>query len=290
MVALMAVDLPSTLIAATVEVEQALPDGRRIIGTGFLISDPTPDGRPRTVLVTANHVLNRMPGTEAHIGYRLQGKDGGWIFDPQPVSIRRNGHELWTHHPSRDVAVLSVKAPPAFTQAAIPLAWLAGGDTFSRYGVGPGDEMMVLGYPQGLSANAAGFPILRSGRVASPIDPPQVSPTFLLDFRVFPGNSGGPVFMAAPARDVPGQGAPEPAQFIAGLLTQQVELNNERLEIGIVTEASFIRETLGLLDKVKLPAEQAEPASEAAQPASATQQPATPQPRSRAIVGTAVSE
>jgi hypothetical protein len=40
--------------------------------------------------------------------------------------------------------------------------------------------------------------------------------------------------------------APAPG-FIAGLLTQQVELNNERLEIGIVTHAKYIRETIDLL-------------------------------------------
>jgi hypothetical protein len=35
-------------------------------------------------------------------------------------------------------------------------------------------------------------------------------------------------------------------EFIAGLLTQQVELNSERLEIGIVTHAKYIRETIAL--------------------------------------------
>ena len=143
--------------------------------------------------------------------------------------------------PTSDVAVIEVVAPPQFARAAIPLAWLAGGDVFSSASVGPGDEMMVLGYPQGLSANAAGFPILRSGRIASPIDAVAVSPTFLLDFHVFPGNSGGPVFMA-PTRTE----ATNPV--VMGMLTQQVELNNERLEIGVVTDAPFIRETLALLD------------------------------------------
>ena len=38
-------------------------------------------------------------------------------------------------------------------------------------------------------------------------------------------------------------------QFVAGILTQQVELNDQRLEIGIVTEASFVRETIGQLDR-----------------------------------------
>ena len=42
-------------------------------------------------------------------------------------------------------------------------------------------------------------------------------------------------------------------QFIAGLLTQQVELNNERLEIGIVTHAKYIRETIALMDNPLAP-------------------------------------
>ena len=247
----MAWDLSTALMQATVEVEQALPNGHHTIATGFLISDPTPDGRPRTVLVTANHVFNRMPGAVAKIGYRVMGKDGVWHYDPQPFTIRAGDTELWAHHRTRDVAAIAIDAPPEFAKAAIPLIWLAGSDTFTRYNIGPGDEMMVLGYPQGLSANSAGFPILRSGRVASPIDPSSVSPTFLLDFRVFAGNSGGPVFMAQAARRRPGADQPQDVQFIAGILTQQVELNDMRLEIGIVTDAEFVRETLAMLDAPK---------------------------------------
>jgi hypothetical protein len=260
----MALDLSTQLMQATVQVEQQLPDGRHTIGTGFLINDPTPDGRPRTVLVTARHVFDRMPGSTANIGYRVQGSDGGWTFKPEAVRIRSAAHEFFVHHPSRDVVAIAVKAPPEFAKAAIPLAWLAASDTFSKYGVGPGDEMMVLGYPQGLSANAAGFPILRSGRVASPIEPDQISPTFLLDFRVFPGNSGGPVFISQPDHRAPGpDGAAQPLQFIAGMLTQQVELNDVRLELGIVTDAEFIRETIAELDQpagASLPAPGARPA------------------------------
>jgi S1-C subfamily serine protease len=245
----MPVDLSTDLMRATVQIEQALPGGARIIGTGFLINDPTPDGKPRTVLVTANHVFERMTQGQADVGYRIQAKDGAWSYDPEPIVIRRGKTELWTHHPSRDVAAIVVKAPAAFAKAAIPLAWLASDDTFARFNVGQGDEMMVLGYPQGLSANTAGFPILRSGRVASPIDASKRSPTFLLDFRVFPGNSGGPVYIAEAGRRHPGAAGAEDVQFIAGILTQQVELNDQRLEIGIVTEAAFVRETLAQLDR-----------------------------------------
>jgi S1-C subfamily serine protease len=271
----MSMDMASQLMAVTVEVEQPLAGGRHMIGTGFLVDDPAPDGRPRTVLVTAAHVLNKMPGAQANIGYRIQGKDGAWRYDPKPLTIRAGDAPLWTRSPDHDIAAIEVTAPPEFARAAIPLAWLADGNAFARPAIGPGDEMLVLGYPQGLSANSAGFPILRAGRIASPIDSAEVSPTFLLDFRVFPGNSGGPVFMS---RGEPGQTAP----LVVGMLTQQVELNNERLEIGVVTEAPFIRDTLALLDGPKAGGE----AVTVAAKATATQ----PVSRDAAWVGTRVAD
>ena len=253
----MNMDLSVELMHATVQLEQPLGNGTRTVGTGFLISETAPDGRPRTVLITANHVFQQMPGQVARIGYRIANSDGSWSYSPQPLPIRdAAGHELWTHHPARDVAAITITAPPEFAKAAIPESYLASDDTFTKYQVEAGDELMALGFPRGLAANQAGFPILRSGRIASyPVAPAKIFPTFLLDFSVFPGNSGGPVFMHNEARRAPG--APtEPAQdaeFIAGLLTQQVELNNERLEIGIVTHAKYIRETIALMDNPAAP-------------------------------------
>jgi len=261
----MVMDLAVELIQATVQLEQPLGDGTRTVGTGFLIASTGPDGQPRTVLVTANHVFQKMPGATARIGYRIANADGSWSYSPQPVKIRDGeGRQLWTQHPSRDVAAISIKAPKEFAEAAIPQGYLAADDTFAQNHVGAGDEMMALGFPRGLSANAAGFPILRSGRVASyPLAPAKVFPTFLLDFSVFPGNSGGPVFVSRsskpqPALQTASNGpTPEPG-FIAGLLTQQVELNNERLEIGIVTHAKYIHETIALLQNPLAPATVAE--------------------------------
>jgi S1-C subfamily serine protease len=263
----MVMDLAVELIQATVQLEQPLGDGTRTVGTGFLISAPTPDGKPRTVLVTANHVFEKMPGATARIGYRFANADGSWSYSPANVKIRDgDGHELWTHHPNRDVAVIAIKAPPEFAKAALPQNYLAADDTFTKYEINAGDEMMALGFPRGLSANSAGFPILRSGRVASyPLAPAKAFPTFLLDFSVFPGNSGGPVFVSmgskpagvSKASDATG-GEAAGEGFIAGLLTQQVELNNERLEIGIVTHAKYIRETIALLQNPLAPSTVAE--------------------------------
>jgi hypothetical protein len=238
-------DSPVELIQATVQVEQPLPTGDRTVGTGFLIAATGPDGAPETVLVTANHVLADMPGQEARIGFRSL--DGGtWTYTPQHVRIRTSGGEpLWTHHPSRDVAAMRIKAPEAFARAAIPARYLARGDGPS---LTPGDELMVLGFPRGLAANTAGFPILRSGRVASyPLDP-AAFPTFLLDFTVFPGNSGGPVFSPSRLEMRTGSAPKLSPPYIAGLLTQQVKVGDERLEIGVVTHARYVVETLSLLE------------------------------------------
>jgi hypothetical protein len=55
--------------------------------------------------------------------------------------------------------------------------------------------------------------------------------------------------MAEAARRRPGADQAQEVQFIAGMLTQQVEQNDVRLEIGIVTDAEFVRETIAELDQ-----------------------------------------
>jgi hypothetical protein len=243
-------DLTVGLIEATVQLDQSSGPNTRTVGTGFLIQAPRPDGTPRIVLVTAAHVLERMPDPDARIGWRTALGDGTWRFDPEPLTIRNgDGEPLWTQHPDRDVALMEVQVPEAFARAAIPLGWLADANAFEAWQVGPGDELLSLGFPRGLSANRAGFPILRVGRIASyPLSPVTAFPTFLLDFTVFPGNSGGPVFWTPSARRRPGTTEPENA-FIAGLLSQEVRVNDEQLEIGVVTHAVFVREAIALLDR-----------------------------------------
>ena len=242
-------DLTVGLINATVQLDQPTGPDTRTVGTGFLIQAPRPDGSQRTVLVTAAHVFDRMPSAESRVGWRVAQTGGEWRFDPQPLRIRdRNGDPLWVRHPTRDIAVMEVLAPEPFAAAAIPLAWLADDRTFETWDVGPGDELLALGFPRGLSANRAGFPILRVGRLASwPVSPVSAFPTFLLDFTVFPGNSGGPVFWTPTARRRPGAVEPD-HPFIAGLLGQEVMVGEERLEIGVVIHAVYIREAIALLD------------------------------------------
>lgn len=245
----MDVDMTVSMIGATVEIDQPQDNGARNLGTAFLVDDPRPDGTPRTVLVTAAHVLDKMPGQTVRIGYRFQDAAGAWRFSNQPAPIRDGARQLWVRHPSRDIAAFEIKAPPEFARAAIPLAWLADEAQWTKSEIGPGDEMLVLGFPEGLAANTAGFPILRAGRMASyPVAPLSEFPTFLLDLRVFNGNSGSPVFVTENLHRRPGAGDAK-AQFVAGILTQLTTVNGQGLELAIVSHAVFVRQTIALLDQ-----------------------------------------
>ncbi|HEY5412532.1 MAG TPA: serine protease [Caulobacteraceae bacterium] len=243
----MAVDLPVAMIAATVKIEQPQPGGNIVIlGTGFLVNAPRPDGSPRTVLVTAGHVFDNMPGAVAYIDYRLPTPGGGWKYSPQPLTIRANPSLLWTKSPGEDVAVIAVQATPEFARTAIPLSWLADDASFAGDGVAPGDEMFALGFPDGLSANPEGFPILRTAHVASyPLVAMPAYPRFMLDMRVFMGESGGPVFLASPLQRRPG-GPVAGTPYVTGLIAQAAP----KYEWAFVIEAPVIRSAIARLDQV----------------------------------------
>jgi len=240
----MDVDLTVDLIKATVQIDQPISEAKRMVGTGFLVEVPKPDGTTQTVLVTAAHVFEKMPAPEVRVGWRVQSASGQWIYVPSNIVIRSSSGPVWTQHPSQDIAVIPVTVPSSYKGQAIPESWLADANTFSTEHVAPGDELMTLGYPHGLSANVAGFPILRAGRLASyPLSPSTTYPTFLIDLTAVPGNSGGPVFMTS--------GGGRAHTFVAGVLIKQVEDDNQRLELGVVTEAVYVRETIDLLLKAQ---------------------------------------
>ena len=242
-------DLAVAVMEATVKIEQPFTGGGRAVATGFLVSDIAPDGQPRVILITAEHVLEDMPLVSVSMGFRVQDANQNWVFNPLDLRIRDGaGRPLWQAHTSRDVAAMVVHVPPDLARRAIPIRYLADRETFAQNGVEPGAEMMALGFPRGLASNSAGFPILRAGRIASyPVSPADQAPTFLMDFSVFPGNSGGPVFVAHTGRTALRGGARN-EEFVAGVLTQQVEVEQQALGIGIVTHARFVRETIDLID------------------------------------------
>src|SRR5437667_3562952 len=129
-----------------------------------------------------------------------------------------------------DVAVMYVNLARGRTDPHHLDQPVADDDMLSEFEVNPGEELICLGYPFGAESNTGGFPILRSGRIPSyPLLPTESTKALLFDFPIFPGNSGGPVYLSSNNRTYGGRmHTGESAHFIVGLVTQQVKEDSRR--------------------------------------------------------------
>ena len=264
--------LPTVLMRSTFKIQgPAAVKGRRNLGTGFVMAQPDPSNPSQShfVLVTANHVLEHIVGAKATLLLRTA-SGGEFQKLMYPITIRANAEPLWVRHPVADVAAMRVALPKQADLKLVSTNLLCTDQMLEQHQIGPGEELIVLGFPHGAEANAAGFPILRSGRIASyPLTPTSKNTTFLLDFLVFPGNSGGPVFLYAPNRTYDEQKRPVTVQFVMGLVSRAVNhtehikapegetTEKESLALGVIVHASLIRETLE-----RLPPPKQQPATE----------------------------
>lgn len=251
-------EINTALMESTVKIE-----GSGSIGTGFLIGRPYPDDptKGRFTLVTAAHVLEGIKEENAVLVMRQKSEAGKWTKLRMTVRIRDEGRPLFVRHPTADVAAIYVSVPHnMITGNTLGTQMLADDDTLKEFEVHPGDEIFALGFPFGAEANEAGFPILRSGKIASyPLLPTREVKSFLFDFEVFPGNSGGPVYFFDSGRIIKGSVQFGTIQFIIGLVSQErvfperitdlsgVRVQMHRLGLAEVVHASLIKDTLELL-------------------------------------------
>lgn len=249
-------DLNTILMRSTFKIE-----GGGTVGTAFVMGAPdsaTP-GRFRYVLITATHVFRDIPGETAVLHLRRQ---RGQAFEryAYPVPIRASGAPIWVSHPDLDVSILPLALP---NDADLPLAstdLLATDAILESFEVRPGDTLVALGFPFGAESTDAGFPVLRSARISSyPLLPTASTKTLLLDFPVFPGNSGGPVFLYAENRVMRGGTHIGVSQCLIGVVSEertveeritgvdQVTIKKHRIGLAVVVHASFVR---GLVDQL----------------------------------------
>ncbi len=250
-------DINTVLMRSTFKIA-----GQNSLGTVFVIGRPVPGKETELffVLVTAAHVLRDIKGEQATLFLRK--KEGNkFIKLPYRLQVRKGNSQLWKEHPKADVAVMYVALPKEADVPLLPMSLLVSDQELKRLEIHPGDVLSSLGYPFGAEANEAGFPILRSGQIASyPLTPTTEIQTFLFDFRVFGGNSGGPVYFTASNRTYGGSTMlGETIQFLAGLVSQEQIIEEEirsftetrlarhPLSLAVVIHAALIREAIELL-------------------------------------------
>jgi hypothetical protein len=241
------------LFQTTFKIEGPAEPRGTTLGTVFLMSRPIPDStRFRTVLITARHVLEGIRGDTAILHLRRR-TASGWERVRYLTKIRDAGQPLWVGPDGVDVAVMYITLPQSVQIPIISTNLLADDEMLSEFEVNPGEELSCLGYPFGAESNAAGFPILRSGKIASyPLLPTESTQKFLFDFPIFPGNSGGPVYLSSNNRTYGGRmHTGETVHFIVGLVTQQVVENltseKERLSLASVIHARLIKKAVAML-------------------------------------------
>lgn len=111
-----------------------------------------------------------------------------------------------------------------------------------------GDGVFVLGFPMGLSGVQRNYVIVRQGaiaRITEMLD--KVSPTFMLDALVFPGNSGGPVILRPEITSITGTKSQTNAYLIGVVIDYRPYIDTA---ISIVTNEPRISfwENSGLAD------------------------------------------
>lgn len=253
-------ELNTILMRSTFKIQ-----GVNSIGTAFILGKPLkkePD-KAYYVLITATHVLENMKGEKATLFLRKKTKKSFKKIS-RSIPIRKQNKDIWVKHPEVDVSAMYVVLPKNIDLALLPINILGDDDVFRKYEIHPGDELLCLGYPFSAEANPAGFPILRSGKIASfPIIPAKETKCFLFDFEVFPGNSGGPVYFVQSGRTYRGAMRVGTIQFIAGLVSQEhiitekiksiyeEQVKKHPLALAKVIHASFIKEVIKLLPPIE---------------------------------------
>lgn len=262
-------DLNTLMMKSTYKISgECSSKNKYIYGTCFIVAEPVLNEKDSfyPILITAKHVFEDVVGDSITIYARLKEKDI-YITYPYKIRIRDGNNNLYTSHPTQDIAVIPIMIPDFLDIQLIPTKFLADDSTLIKNEVSPGLKINCLGYPLVQNSNMADFPILRSGYIASyPIVPTDKYPSFLYDVTVFKGNSGGPVYYAyvnelfsQASYLTDGKPILKESFYILGLISAE-RISEKKLEsyyesyiidtqlyIAVVIHARYIKETIKLL-------------------------------------------
>jgi hypothetical protein len=178
------------------------PKGETSSGTGFLFSLFRVGGVSIPAIVTNKHVI--AGASTVHLRFTLAVEDNKPDYG-NFVDIKLDNFEnLWVphSHPDVDLAIfpcgqllnnLEKSGKKPFIIAISDEFILKDNDTRE---LTPLEELIVIGYPDGISDSKNNTPILRKGITATPVFLDfEGRKEFLIDAAIYPGSSGSPVYL-----------------------------------------------------------------------------------------------
>lgn len=194
--------LSEMITYSTVLIKCQYSNGTTGSGTGFIINlcQNSKDNTCVPVLITNNHVVENSIKTVFE--FCKADKDGNPI-DTEPFSFNYEGN-AWIHHPDKDVDLRCLPLAEALNQLQktdirifyLPLETklIPSKEQLSDFSAM--EDVVMVGYPIGLSDEYNHKPIIRRGITSShPNKDYQGKKETLLDMACYPGSSGSPVFV-----------------------------------------------------------------------------------------------
>ena len=191
----------------TVRIAVCRKDGSWSVGTGFMHKFCETAGEAIQCVITNRHVIAESVSCELVFRSRKIDADDSEIV-PSTIQFAEAFEERWYVHPDprADLAVLPVSnefrqmLENGFTPIfkATQTSHLVTGEAAGN--LNAVEEVLMVGYPNGLWDRKNNLPIARRGVTASPVSVDWNGRNeFLIDCAVYPGSSGSPIYLFSPS-------------------------------------------------------------------------------------------
>ena len=191
------------LIHSTVRLGCQNVHGEMSFGTGYIFLFCEADGKGIPCIVTNKHVVKN--GATGFFNLTIADADGGAKLGHHERVALSNLQRFCIWHPDVNIDLVAIPIGPILNNASkkgsdyyiAPLSRQLIATTELLASLTTMEEIVMIGYPNGLWDETNNLPIIRKGITATHARLRlNNKPEFLIDAACFPGSSGSPVFLA----------------------------------------------------------------------------------------------